>query len=106
MVADEVGSPTYTADVAQALARLVQTEHFGTYHIVNEGACSRYDLAAEVLRLAGKSMTLTPMALADYKRDTVVPPYTPLRNIAAADLGITLRSWQDAVAAYLQTIAL
>jgi dTDP-4-dehydrorhamnose reductase len=105
MVADEVGSPTLAADAAQAIARLVQTNLFGTYHIVNEGHCSRYDLAAETLRLAGRThVALAPIALANYKRDSTVPPYTVLRNSAAADLGVTLRSWQAALAAYVRSV--
>jgi dTDP-4-dehydrorhamnose reductase len=103
MVADEVGSPTYASDVAEAVARLVETPYFGTYHLVNEGACSRYDFAAEILRLAGRAdVRLQPMRLADYKRDSVVPPYTPLRNAAAAALSIQLRPWQEALAEYLE----
>ncbi|MEN9937507.1 MAG: hypothetical protein RLZZ387_4086 [Chloroflexota bacterium] len=102
MVADEVGSPTYAPDVASAVLRLTRTGCFGTYHIVNDGACSRYDLAAAALRLAGREgVELRPMALADFRRDSRVPPHTPLRNIAAADLGITLRPWQDALEEYL-----
>lgn len=105
MVADEIGSPTYSVDVASAVTQLMNTGHYGTYHLVNQGACSRYELAAEVLRQAGKTdITLNPIQLAEYTRDTVVPAYTPLRNIAAADLGISLRPWQDAVGAYLQSI--
>ncbi|MDZ4721764.1 MAG: dTDP-4-dehydrorhamnose reductase [Roseiflexaceae bacterium] len=104
MVADEIGSPTYSADVALAIAQLIETEYYGSYHIVNQGHCSRYDLAAEVLRQAGRTnVTLNPIKLADYKRDSLVPAYTPLHNIAAADIGITLRPWQEAVGAYLET---
>ncbi|HWQ15860.1 MAG TPA: dTDP-4-dehydrorhamnose reductase [Roseiflexaceae bacterium] len=103
MVADEVGSPTYAPDVAAALLQLVRLPHYGTYHFVNEGICSRYELAAEVLRLAGRvGVALQPIALADFKRDSRVPPYTPLRNIAAADLGITFRPWQAALEEYLR----
>lgn len=102
MVTDEVGTPTYTYDVAAALDALIGTRQFGTYHIVNEGACSRYEFAAEVLRLSGKAeFPLLPMALAEFKRDSVVPPHTPLRNLAGAALGIELRPWQAAMAAYL-----
>jgi dTDP-4-dehydrorhamnose reductase len=105
MVADEIGSPTHAADAASAITRLVATEQYGTYHIVNSGSCSRYDLAAETLRLAGRgSFDLRPMQLADYKRDSVVPPYTPLHNLAAADLGITLRPWQEALAEYVTSL--
>ena len=106
MVADEIGSPTYAADAADAIARLIQLPFYGTYHLVNEGACSRFEFAAEVLRLAGRErVALRPIRLADFKRDSVVPPYTPLRNVAAAALGIRLRPWQAALADYLQSLS-
>ncbi len=102
IVADEIGSPTFAPDVAAAVARLIATPFYGTYHLVNEGACSRFELAAAILRLAGRGrVALRPLKLADYRRDSVVPPYTPLRNIAAAALGIQLRPWQDALAEYV-----
>jgi dTDP-4-dehydrorhamnose reductase len=105
MVADEIGSPTYTLDVAEAVARLIETRYYGTYHLVDEGFCSRYDFAAEILRLSGRAdIKLQPMRLADYKRDSVVPPYTPLRNTAAAALGIRLRPWQEALVEYLNSL--
>lgn len=105
MVADEVGSPTYTPDAAAAIAQLIQQPFYGTYHIVNAGSCSRFEFAAEALRLAGRAgFPLTPIALADFKRDSVVPPHTPLHNIAAAALGIQLRPWQEALAAYIAEI--
>jgi dTDP-4-dehydrorhamnose reductase len=105
MVTDEVGSPTYAPDVAAATLSLVRRPFYGTYHLVNQGACSRYDFAAAALRLAGSErVALRPMALADYKRDSVVPPYTPLRNIAAADLGVTLRPWEEALAEYVASL--
>jgi dTDP-4-dehydrorhamnose reductase len=106
MVADEVGSPTYALDAARAIARLIQLPFYGTYHLVNEGACSRFEFAAEVLRLAGRErVALRPMRLAEFKRDSLVPPYTPLRNVAAAALGIRLRPWQEALADYLQGLS-
>ena len=103
IVADEVGSPTYAPDAADAIARLIEVPCYGTYHIVNEGACSRFELAQEALRCAGRNnVRLTPMKLADYKRDSRVPVYTPLHNIAAAALGIKLRPWQQAVAEFVK----
>ena len=102
LVADEVGSPTYAPDVAAAIAQLIEKPFYGTYHLVNEGICSRYEFAAEILRQVGhEHMALHPIKLADYKRDSVVPPYTALRNLAAATLGIRLRPWQDALQSYL-----
>jgi dTDP-4-dehydrorhamnose reductase len=102
LVADEVGSPTYAPDAAAAIAQLIEKPFYGTYHLVNEGICSRYEFAAEIFRQAGHGhMALHRIMLADYKRDSVVPPYTPLRNLAAATLGIRLRPWQDALQSYL-----
>jgi len=101
MVADEIGSPTYTYDVAIGLARLINTDYYGTYHFVNDGICSRYEFAAEILRQLGMSTPLHPIRLRDFQRDSTPPPYTPLANLAGAALGITFRPWQEALAVYL-----
>ncbi len=101
MVADEIGSPTYAVDVAEGLTRLITTDYYGTYHFVNEGACSRYEFAAEILRLAGQQVALHPIRLRDFQRDSTPPPYTPLANVAGAAIGIAFRPWQEALAAYL-----
>lgn len=105
MVVDEIGSPTYAPDAAAAIARLVEMPYYGTYHLVNEGFCSRYEFAAAVLRLAGRAdVTLRPISLAEYQRSSRVPPYTPLRNVAAAALGIRLRPWEEALAEYVRAL--
>nr|WP_044200776.1 dTDP-4-dehydrorhamnose reductase [Oscillochloris trichoides] len=106
MVDDEIGNPTYCPDLAAAIVRLIATGAYGTYHLVNSGACSRYAFASEILRQAGHhDLRITPIRLADYQRASTPPPYSPLLNIAAADLGITLRPWQEALAEYLTTLA-
>ena len=105
MVNDEIGSPTHAGDVAQALAQLITSDAYGTYHLVNEGACSRYDLAQAALTAAGRhDVTLEPMALADYPRPGRVPLYTPLANHVGAAMGIRLRPWQAAVQAFVETV--
>jgi dTDP-4-dehydrorhamnose reductase len=106
MVDDEVGSPTYCADVAEGISRLIATGCYGTYHMVNAGACSRHAFASAILSLAGHAdVPVTPIKLADYQRASAPPPYTPLANLAGASLGIALRPWQEALAAYLATLA-
>ncbi|MBP1464812.1 dTDP-4-dehydrorhamnose reductase [Candidatus Chloroploca sp. M-50] len=103
MVDDEFGSPTYTFDVALALRELITSEQYGTYHLVNRGVASRYSFATTILRLAGyEDVAVTPIKLADFVRDSTPPPYTPLSNLAGAALGLSLRPWEDAVAAFLQ----
>ncbi|MCP4426016.1 MAG: NAD(P)-dependent oxidoreductase, partial [Chloroflexi bacterium] len=53
VVTDEVANPTYVKDLAEAIARLITTHQYGTYHLGNSGACSRWEFANEILRLAG-----------------------------------------------------
>jgi dTDP-4-dehydrorhamnose reductase len=103
VVTDEVSSPTYASDLAEAIARLIRTGHYGIYHFTNEGLCSRYDFAVEILKLAGRQdIPIHPMTLAQYVRASTPPPYTPLRNFCGAALGITLRPWQEALADYFK----
>lgn len=100
MVDDEIGNPTYAPDLAVAIARLIEQPAYGVYHLVNEGYCSRFDFAREILRQAGlDQVQLRPIKLADYRRDSTPPPFGALRNfVAATDLGIQLRPWQAALA--------
>jgi dTDP-4-dehydrorhamnose reductase len=103
VVTDEVSSPTYVMDLAQAIDQLMATDQYGVYHFVNEGACSRYDFAREILRLTGRSTVLVePTKLAAYQRDSTPPPYAPLANVAGAAIGIHLRPWQDALADFVK----
>ncbi|MDM8519753.1 dTDP-4-dehydrorhamnose reductase [Anaerolineales bacterium HSG6] len=105
VVADEIGNPTFTLDLAEAIVTLIKTREYGTYHFINEGYCSRYDFAAEILRLTGREhIPLEPITLADYPRASTVPPFCPLENTQGAALGIKLRPWQDALAEYLQNM--
>lgn len=102
VVIDEVGSPTYVGDLADALERLIVAERPGIYHLVNEGACSRHAFAEESLRLVGLGrVSVAPIALVDFERPSKVPPYAPLANVFGAAAGIRLRPWQEALAAYL-----
>ena len=102
VVTDEVGNPTYVADLAAAIARLVTTGQFGVYHFVNEGACSRWAFANEILRLAGLGEVInTPILSSQFTRPSSPPPYGALHNRNGAAIGITLRPWQMALADYL-----
>jgi dTDP-4-dehydrorhamnose reductase len=102
VVTDEVGSPTYVVDLAQAIGQLIASGQYGVYHFVNEGACSRLEFAREILRLTGRSaVPLEPTTLAALQRDSTPPSYTPLANVAGAALGIRLRAWQEALADFI-----
>ncbi|MCC7206277.1 MAG: dTDP-4-dehydrorhamnose reductase [Anaerolineae bacterium] len=101
VVTDEIGSPTYADDLAEALAALVATQRFGTYHLVNEGKASRYEFARHILDSFGlRHVRVQPAVLADFKRASRPPRFSPLRNFQAAHVGIRLRPWQEAVEAF------
>ena len=102
VVADEIGNPTYSEDLAGAIVKLISTHQYGTYHFVNEGACSRLEFALEVLRLGGlESAEVSPILGSQYARASTPPPFAALNNVAGAAIGITLRPWQEALAAYI-----
>jgi len=109
MVTDEVATPTWARDLAPAIIRLAALRvsgrpAYGIYHLTNAGYCSRYEWAAEVLRLAGPpwaDVALRPITSAEYGGGgPPKPPFSALRNEAAARLGITLRPWQEALGEY------
>jgi dTDP-4-dehydrorhamnose reductase len=101
VVTDEVGNPTYTQDIAQAVGQLIETEQYGIYHLVNGGSCSRWEFANEILRLAGLTdVANTPILGKEFKRPSTPPPYCALHNIAGKAIGIELRPWQEALAYY------
>lgn len=102
VVANEFGSPTYAPDLAEAICRLMQHPLYGIYHLVNEGSCSRYEFAAKVLEMSGKTdVELSPSSL--YPRAAKVPRRAVLRNFSAAtQLGIVLRPWEEALQDYFE----
>ena len=103
VVDDEIGNPTYAPDLARAIAQLIETQHYGIYHFINEGIASRYDFAVRILQMAGVNAPIQRGKLADYKRDSTPPAYGALQNYAAATmLGIKLRSWEDALEDYFK----
>jgi dTDP-4-dehydrorhamnose reductase len=104
VVTNEVGSPTYAPDLAAAIARLIEYPSCGTYHLVNEGSCSRFELAERILELAGRSR-LALHGVQHYERLATVPANAALRNFSAStELGITLRPWQEALRAYFDDV--
>jgi dTDP-4-dehydrorhamnose reductase len=105
-VTDEVASPTWARDLAQAIVGLISRPTYGIYHLTNSGCCSRYQWAQRVLELAGRGdVALRPVVQADYGIPYRKPPYSELANRAAAALGIVLRPWQEALQEYFLTAA-
>ena len=106
VVTNEVANPTYTDDLAAAIAQLIGSERYGTYHLVNEGAVSRWQFARFILDQAGYVGTpIERISRHQWPRASLPPEYTALANSAGASLGIRLRSWQEAVGAFLDVEA-
>jgi dTDP-4-dehydrorhamnose reductase len=104
VVTDEIASPTWTVDLAAAIAELIKQPQFGLYHLANAGAASRKEWADEVLQLAGLGDTIVETTtLAEYGGPYRKPKFSVLANVRAAKLGIELRPWREALAYHLRT---
>jgi dTDP-4-dehydrorhamnose reductase len=101
VVTDETASPTYTDDLGPALYDLIGSGQYGVYHLANEGEASRYDFARHIFDCFGlQDYPITPITLDQFPRPSRPPTYAPLRNFIAAQNGIRLRHWREAVAAF------
>ena len=105
VVDDQVGSPTYTADLAELLADMAGSEKFGVYHATNEGICSWAELAAEAIRRRGLRTKVTPVPSDMYPTKAVRPKNSRLSK-SSLDVGgfRRLPDWKDAVRRYLLEI--
>ncbi len=102
VINDIVMSPTYTRDMAARLWELIDKKASGFYHVVNEGACSWFEFAAEAFRLL-KLPPPTPVPASAYPSKMRRAPYTALASERLAALGLKpLRPWQEALKAYLK----
>jgi len=101
VVNDQVGSPTYTRDLAAAIHKLIQANARGILSITNSGSCSWFEFAREILQRAGRKTPVLPITSAEAARPAKRPAYSALSPAALADYGIRLRNWRDALEAYL-----
>lgn len=105
VAADEYGNPTYAPDLAAAIFQLTASDQYGIYHVTNKGFCSRYEFAREIIRLAGKpDLPITPILSAEWPRPSTPPLHAVLANTAGSAVGVSLRSWQAALAEYIDLL--
>jgi dTDP-4-dehydrorhamnose reductase len=103
VVNDQVGSPTYTRDLACAIRDLVSKDARGITHITNEGFCSWFDFAREILLQSGRqSVPVRPITTDQSARPARRPNYSVLSPASLNAHGVRLRPWQDALKAFLQ----
>jgi dTDP-4-dehydrorhamnose reductase len=105
VVDDQRCTPSSALDVARGLAALVSTGRFGLYHLTNSGDTSWCRLAAEAFRVAGLNVKVNPITTAQFNAKAHRPPFSVLDcSYFAAVTSCELPSWQQAVAAYIQTL--
>jgi dTDP-4-dehydrorhamnose reductase len=100
VVADEVGSPTFTGDLAKAVIALLGAPA-GTYHLTNAGAASRADWAERVLAQSGRQRPVRRITQAEYERPSRPPLWGVLDGERAASAGVRLRPWAEALDDYV-----
>ena len=105
VVYDEVGTPTYTPDLANAISQLIETEHYGIYHITNSGSCSWCEFAKYIFEVAGKDVEVIPVTAAEFARPAPRPHYSVLENRNWIEKGFEpLRSYKEAIKEYIELI--
>ena len=102
VVKDQIGSPTYSRDLAALLAEMITTESYGIYHAANTGYCSWAFLAETVLRLCGKPTEVIPIFSEDYPAKARRPRNSRFSFRSLDEAGFArLRPWKEAVKEYL-----
>lgn len=99
---DRFGSPTYTVDFAKAAMNVIQSRAFGLYHIVNEGACSRYDYVRGCIDACGLQNQVVPVSSDRFPRIAPVPVSEALENRVLRLRGFPpMRNWHEAMQQYV-----
>lgn len=105
VVDDQIGSPTYTYDLARLLVDMMETERYGRYHATNGGYCSWYEFACEIFKQAGMKVTVIPVSSDHYPSKAKRPMNSRMNQDKLEENGfIRLPDWQDALSRYLQII--
>ena len=106
VVNDQIGSPTYTYDLARLLVDMIQTDNYGRYHATNEGLCSWYEFACEIFRQAGMDkVQVTPVSSDQFPSKAKRPANSRMSKDKLEEKGFKrLPAWQDALGRYLKAL--
>ena len=102
VVNDQIGTPTYTYDLANRIKDLIHTEKYGLYHIANTGRTSWYDFALEIKKQVGLQTPIAPCSSEEFKTKARRPKFSALRNyMLQLNEFSEMPSWQDALQRYV-----
>lgn len=109
VVSDQVGSPTYAEDLARAIVTIMEDDNRGMcegiYHFSDEGVCSWYDFACEIVRISGLPCQVKPVTTAEYPTKTRRPAYSVLdKTKIKKTFGVSVPNWQESLAACMKEL--
>lgn len=102
VVADQIGSPTYTPDLAKLLVEMIKTDKYGVYHATNEGYCSWYEFACEIFKQVGIDVKVNPVKTEDYPTKAKRPMNSRLsKKQTWSVFSFELQNWNSALRGFL-----
>lgn len=105
VVYDEVGTPTYTQDLAVGISKLIETDYYGIYHLTNSGNCSWCEFARYIFEIAQKDVNVIPVTASEFARPAPRPSYSVLENKNWVEKGFEpLRDYKEAIKEYIELI--
>lgn len=105
VVYDEVGTPTYTPDLAYGISQLIETDKYGIYHLTNSGYCSWCEFSRLIFEIAEKDVKVIPVTASEFARPAPRPSYSVLENKNWIDNGFKpLRDYKEAIKEYIELI--
>ena len=105
VVYDEVGTPTYTPDLAKGISELIETDYYGTYHLTNSGNCSWCEFARYIFEVADVDVNVIPVTASEFARPAPRPSYSVLENRNWVENGFEpLRNYKEAIKEYIGLI--
>jgi dTDP-4-dehydrorhamnose reductase len=102
VVDDQILTPTYTADLAQATRDLILTERYGLYHLSSEGQCSWYEFTRYIFERAGLYPKLSPVKSSEFASPVRRPANSVLSKAKLRSVGVSISTWKDALPRYLE----
>ena len=101
VVDDQVLTPTFTGDLAEAVSQLIRTEAYGLYHVSAEGECSWHDFTRKIFELEKRTVDLKPVSTSEFPSPVQRPAYSVLRKQKLNGLGLSMPAWADGLSRYL-----
>lgn len=104
VVADQIGSPTYTFDLAELLVDMIKTDKYGIYHATNEGYCSWYEFACEIFKQANIDIKVNPLSTEDYPTRAKRPKNSKMNKERLEHHFYLLRKYENALFDFLSSL--